>query len=102
MSTLNLALNSPKITNLAPFSQSLAGGVGKFFLLVLVFGGPTKGMTTIWGYFVILVVDEHEIVIFKPQIMLKPSTNPLQGFSPNTTSSLFERIIIIFFRKETR
>ena len=38
-------------------------------LLILGFGDPTKGMTRIWGHFVILV--ECECVTFKPQIMLK-------------------------------
>ena len=34
------------------------------------FGDPTKGMTRIWGHFVILVGCER--VILRPQIMLKP------------------------------
>ena len=36
--------------------------------MVLGFGGPTKGMTRIWGHFVIL--DVCECVILRPQIML--------------------------------
>ena len=38
--------------------------------MVLGFGDPTKGMTRIWGHFVILGVCE--CVILRPQIMLKP------------------------------
>ena len=37
--------------------------------MVLGFGDPTKGMTRIWGHFVILV--GCECVIIRPQIMLK-------------------------------
>ena len=37
--------------------------------MVLGFGDPTKGMTRIWGHFVILVGCER--VILRPQIMLK-------------------------------
>ena len=36
--------------------------------MVLGFGDPTKGMTRIWGHFVIL--DVCECVILRPQIML--------------------------------
>ena len=36
--------------------------------MVLGFGDPTKGMTRIWGHFVIL--DVCECVILSPQIML--------------------------------
>ena len=36
--------------------------------MVLGFGDPTKGMTRIWGHFVILVGCER--VILRPQIML--------------------------------
>ena len=42
----------------------------QFLLLVLGFGDPTKGMTRIWGHFVILVGCER--VILRPQIMLSP------------------------------
>ena len=42
--------------------------VEEFFLLVLGFGDPTKGMTRIRGHFVILVGCER--VILRPQIML--------------------------------
>ena len=45
------------------------GGFLALLLLVLGFGDPTKGMTRIWGHFVILV--GCELVTFKPQIMLK-------------------------------
>ena len=37
--------------------------------MVLGFGDPTKGMTRIWGHFVIL--DVCECVILRPQIMLR-------------------------------
>ena len=58
---------------LGDFGYSQNGGlvpwqVGEFLLLVLGFGDPTKGMTRIWGHFVILVGCER--VTFKPQIML--------------------------------
>ena len=43
--------------------------IREFLLLVLGFGDPTKGMTRIWGHFVILV--GCELVTFKPQIKLK-------------------------------
>ena len=43
----------------------------RILLLFLGFEGPTKGMTTIWSHFVILVVCK--LVIFKPQIMLSNS-----------------------------
>ena len=59
--------------------------------MVLGFGDPTKGMTRIWGHFVILV--GCELVTFKPQIMLRslkeekydlicklPQNNPLVIF----------------------
>ena len=38
--------------------------------MVLGFGDPTKGMTRIWGHFVIL--DVCECVILRPHIMLNP------------------------------
>ena len=47
---------------------SVPGWVGEFLLLVLGFGGPTKGIMMIWVHFVILV--GCELVTFKPQIML--------------------------------
>ena len=43
--------------------------LGEFLLLVLGFGGPTKGKTRIWGHFVIL--DGCECVILRTQIMLR-------------------------------
>ena len=47
---------------------SVPGGVGEFLVLVLGFGGPTKGKMIIWVHFAILV--GCELVTFKPQIML--------------------------------
>ena len=47
------ALKSPKITTFVPLF-SVPGWVGEFLLFVLGFGGPTKGMTIIWGHFGIL------------------------------------------------
>ena len=47
---------------------ALLGDFGYSLRLVLGFGDPTKGMTRIWGHFVILVGCER--VILRPQIML--------------------------------
>ena len=65
INTLNLAINSPKIPTLAPLFL-VPGWVREFLLLVLGFGGLTKGMISIWGHFAILV----ECGLVKQQIML--------------------------------
>ena len=46
--------------------------------MVLGFGDPTKGMTRIWGHFVILV--GCKLVTFKPQIMLKMTFYTIRYF----------------------
>ena len=56
--------NHPK----APKNPILAP-LGDFDFWFWALGTTTKGMTRIWGHFVILVVCG--LVIFKPQIMLK-------------------------------
>ena len=65
--------------------------------MFLGFEGPTKGMTTIWSHFVILVVCK--LVIFKPQIMLKGSgcmaVHQQQGVAPDCNMEIVELQILL-------
>ena len=62
--------------------------------MVLGFGDPTKGMTRIWGHFVILV--GCGLVIFKPQIMLKVLSNFFILFDSDFFPALILRTSTIY------
>ena len=64
--------------------------------MLLVFGDPTKGMTRMWGHFVILVVCG--LVIFKPQIMLRRSSyfSTFLWFCVNVNAKFLFLFIVYF------
>ena len=69
---------------------SVPGWVGEFLLLVLGFGDPTKGMTRIWGHFVILGVCE--CVILGPQIML---SSYIRSFDVTSSSVVIQILVLL-------